>query len=109
LHHTLQEESQILAACERFRGGRYQRTEAIYERLRAQAMVMGLRHTALRVSDVATLRKDAISLDRDNRTWRVMLRTQKSGEPVYLPIPESQKLGLDALPLPRNAAQDCPY
>src|ERR1700676_4982613 len=72
-------------------------------------MVMGLRHTALRVSDVATLRKDAISLDGDNTTWRVMLRPQKSGEPVYLPIPESLKLALDALPQPRNAAQDCPY
>ena len=72
-------------------------------------MVMGLRHTALRVSDVATLRKDAISLDSENQTWRVMLRMQKSGEPVYLPIPESLKLAVDALPLPRNAAQDCPY
>jgi integrase len=28
---------------------------------------------------------------------------------VFLPIPESLKLVLDALPLPRNAAQDCPY
>ena len=37
------------------------------------------------------------------------MRTQKSGEPVYLPIPESLKLLLDALPLPRNAAKDCPY
>jgi site-specific recombinase XerD len=106
--YTLQDESQILAACETF-GARNQKTEAIYERLRARAMVMGLRHTALRVSDVATLQKDAVSWDTDNKTWRVMLRTQKSGEPVYLPIPESLKLALDALPLPRNAAQDCPY
>ena len=43
------------------------------------------------------------------RTWRVLLRTQKSGEPVYLPIPDALKLALDAVPLPRNAAQDCPY
>jgi site-specific recombinase XerD len=106
--YTLQDESQILAACETF-GARNQRTEAIYERLRARAMVMALRHTALRVSDVATLQKHAISWDRDNKTWRVMLRTQKSGEPVYLPIPESLKLALDALPLPRNADQECPY
>jgi integrase len=28
---------------------------------------------------------------------------------VYLPIPEELKLVLDALPLPRNAAVDCPY
>jgi integrase len=108
--YTLQEESQILAACESFGGGRYLQTAAIYERLRARAMIMVLRHTALRVSDVCTLRKDAIARkEHDAAPWRVLLRTQKSGEPVYLPIPESLKLALDALPLPRNAAQDCPY
>jgi integrase len=72
-------------------------------------MVMLLRHTALRISDVATLRKDAVSWDSDRSVWRVFVRTQKSGEPVYLPIPDSLKLVLNALPLPRNAAQDCPY
>ena len=70
---------------------------------------MLLRHTALRVSDVGTLRKDAISWDEENTPWRVLLRTQKTGEPVYLPSPESLKVVLDTLPLPRNAAQDCPY
>jgi integrase len=45
----------------------------------------------------------------DGNTWRIRLRTLKSGEPVYLPIPEDLKLLLDALPLPRNAPQDCPY
>ena len=70
-------------------------------------MVLVLRSTALRISDVATLQKDAVSWDQENSTWRVRLRTQKSGEPVYLPIPEIVKLALDALPLPRNAPQDC--
>jgi integrase len=28
---------------------------------------------------------------------------------VYLPIPDELKLALDAVPPPRNAAQDCPY
>ncbi len=106
--YTLQEESQIVAACDRIGGGRYHRSGARYEQLRARAMVMLHRHTALRVSDVATLRKDAVSYDREKSTWRVLLRTQKSGEPVYLPIPESLKLALDAVPLPRNAAKDCP-
>jgi integrase len=41
--------------------------------------------------------------------WRVFLYTQKTGDPVFLPIPKELKLLLDALPLPRNAAQDCPY
>jgi len=107
--YTLQEESQILAACDQIGGGKYNRSGARYEQLRARAMVMLLRHTALRVSDVCTLRKDAVSWDAENNTWRVFLYTQKTGDPVFLPIPESLKVGLDALPLPRNAAQDCPY
>jgi integrase len=107
--YTLQEESRILAACEQIGGGQYHRSGASYEQLRARAMVMLLRHTALRVSDVATLRKDAVSYDEEKSTWRVLVRTQKSGEPVYLPIPGDLKMVLDALPLPRNGAQDCPY
>jgi integrase len=72
-------------------------------------MVLLLRHTALRISDVCTLRKDAISWEQEKSQWRVFLRTQKSGEPVFLPIPDGLKLVLDALPLPRNAPLDCPY
>jgi hypothetical protein len=72
-------------------------------------MILVLRYTALRVSDVCTLRRDAISWDPDKRTWRVLVRTQKTGEPVYLPIPSELQLALDALPLPRNAAKDCPF
>ena len=107
--YTLPEESQILAACDQIGGGKYHRSGARYEQLRARAMILLLRHTALRVSDVCTLRKDAVSRDAEKNTWRVFLYTQKTGDPVFLPIPESVKLVLDALPLPRNAAQDCPY
>jgi site-specific recombinase XerD len=107
--YTIQEESLILAACDQIGGGKYNRSGARYEQLRARAMVMLLRHTALRISDVVALRKDAVSWDQENNTWRVFLFTQKTGDPVFLPIPESLKLILDALPLPRNAAQDCPY
>jgi integrase len=71
-------------------------------------MIMLLRHTALRVSDVCTLRKDAVSWDPERNTWRVFLYTQKTGDPVFLPIPDTLKLVLDALPLPRNAPQNCP-
>ena len=35
--------------------------EPVMNNLRARAMIMLLRHTALRISDVCTLRKDAIS------------------------------------------------
>jgi integrase/recombinase XerC len=107
--YTLREESQILSACDQIGGGKYNRSGAGYEQLRAKAMIVLLRHTALRVSDVCTLRKDAISWDPEGPTWRILLRTQKTGEPVFLPIPETLKFVLDALPLPRNAAKDCPY
>jgi len=107
--YTLQEENRILAACEQIGGGKYHRSGASYEQLRARGMILLLRHTALRISDVATLRKDAIEFDHEESRWRVLVRTQKSGEPVYLPIPDDLKTVLDALPLPRNAAQDCPY
>jgi integrase len=50
-----------------------------------------------------------LSWDTEKSIWRVFVRTQKSGEPVFLPIPESLKLALDAVPLPRNAAADCPH
>jgi integrase len=107
--YNLREESEILAACDRIGGAMYKRVGAVYERLRARAMVLLLRHTALRISDVCTLRKDAISWDEENSTWRVLLRTQKSGEPVFLPVPEGLKFILDALPSPRNASQDSAY
>jgi site-specific recombinase XerD len=107
--YTLLEESQILATCDQIGGRRFQRIGPNYERLRARAMILVLRHTALRVSDVCTLQREAISRDQDKGVWRIRLRTQKTGEPVYLPIPEEMKLALDAVPLPRNAARDCPY
>jgi integrase/recombinase XerC len=107
--YTHDEERRILAACDQIGGAKYKRVEAVYERRRARAMILLLRHTALRISDVCTLRKDALSWDADKSTWRIFVRTQKSGEPVFLPVPESLKLALDALPLPRNAAADCPY
>jgi integrase/recombinase XerC len=107
--YTLEEESRILSACDQIGGGIDNLSGTRYEQPRARAMVMLLRHTALRVSDVCTLRKDAVSWHEEASTWRVLLRTQKSGVPVFLPIPEHLKLALDALPLPRNAARDCPY
>jgi len=52
---------------------------AAYERLRARAMVLLLRYTGLRVSDVATLAKDRI------RDGQIHLYTTKNGKPVLLP------------------------
>jgi integrase len=108
--YTVREQDLILATCDLIGGGvRAHQSGPSHERLRARAMVLVLRHTALRVSDVCTLRRDAISWDQEKGTWRVLVRTQKTGEPVYLPIPSELKMALDALPLPRNAARDCPF
>jgi integrase len=86
----------IFAACDTF--GRY-----AYERLRARAMVRALRHTALRISDVATLGRDRI------RRGEIYLRTLKNGKVVKLPIhPELQK-ALDAIPVPRGTVGEPRY
>jgi len=76
-----------------------------YERLRALAMILTLRYTALRIGDVAMLNKDRLS--RESGRWRIFLRTEKSGKPVFLPIPRELKEALDCVPMPRGAAEDC--
>jgi integrase len=107
--YTHTDEGKILGACDLIGRGKHNHSGARYENLRARAMILLLRSTALRISDVATFPKDAVSWDEPNHTWRIRLRTQKSGEPVYLPIPNALKIALDAVPLPRNAPQDCPF
>jgi len=78
-----------------------------YERLRARAMILTLRYTALRMGDVALLAKDRLS--RDGNRWRIFLRTEKSGKPVFLPIPSELKDALDVVPLPRGCSQNARY
>jgi site-specific recombinase XerD len=81
----------IVKACENFGRTRY-------ERLRARAMILTLRYTALRIGDVSMLAKDRIT--RDGDTWRIFLRTEKSGQPVFLPVPPDMKAALDCVPAP---------
>ena len=64
----------------------------------ARAMVLLLRYTALRIGDVAMLTRDRISLDGGR--WRIFLRTEKSGQPVFLPVPPDLKSALEAAPPP---------
>jgi integrase/recombinase XerC len=71
-----------------------------YEQLRARAMILTLRYTALRIGDVSMLARDRISRDGDR--WRIFIRTEKSGQPVFLPVPLDLKLALDAVPPPRG-------
>jgi site-specific recombinase XerD len=81
----------ILQACDRI--GKRQ-----YERLRCRALILTLRYTALRIGDVSMLVRDRIT--RDGERWRIFLRTEKSGQPVFLPVPPDLKAALDATPPP---------
>jgi integrase len=85
----------IIAACEAI--GR-----TAYERLRACGMV--LRYTALRISDVAMLRRDRI------RDGEIFVRTARNGKQVKLPVHQELQAALDILPLPRaaEAGRECP-
>lgn len=74
-----------------------------YERLRCRAMVLTLRYTALRIGDVSMLARDRISQDGDR--WRIFLRTEKSGQPVFLPVPPDMKAALDAVPAPLRSPE----
>jgi integrase/recombinase XerC len=88
---TPAEVTAILMACERI--GKKQ-----YERLRARAIILTLRYTALRIGDVSLLAMDRISRDGDK--WRMFIRTEKSGQPVFLPVPPDLKAALDRVPPP---------
>lgn len=98
--YTLSEVSAIINACHSF-------GQSAYERARARAMTLVLRYTALRIGDVALLARDPIS--RDGNRWRIFLRTEKSGQPVFLPLPADLKAALDDLPVPKGASGECRY
>lgn len=94
--YTTEEIARILGACD-FIG------RADYERRRARAMVLLLHHTALRISDVATLARDRV------RDGQLFVRTLKTGGMVYLPVPDDLQTALEALPNPRGAGSEPRY
>lgn len=98
--YTHDEMMAIIDACNKF--GLHD-----YERKRARVAVLLLRHTALRISDVALLRRDRISLDKGR--WRIFVRTTKNHELVYLLVPDELVEAINALPTPRGADKNCPY
>lgn len=91
--YTKEELAAIRRACDTF-------GKNDYERRRAIAMVLLMRYFALRVSDVATFRRDRI------KRGEVMVRAFKNGKPLWMPISEYPDLvfALEALPLPMNQA-----
>ncbi|MBZ5677517.1 MAG: tyrosine-type recombinase/integrase [Acidobacteriia bacterium] len=74
-----------------------------YERLRARAMVLLLRYTGLRISDVATLSRDRVT------PGRILLYTHKTGAHVFLPIGVELQAALASLPHPRGAGSNPEY
>ena len=91
------EVARIIAACDQIGRG-------AYERLRARAMVLLMRYTALRISDVVTLHRDRV------RNGEIFIRAIKNGNAVKLPVPAELQAALDVLPVPRGAAgSECPY
>jgi site-specific recombinase XerD len=95
--YSPQEVAKIIAACDVIGRGPY-------ERLRARAVVLLLRYTALRISDVATLERNRV------RGGEIFVRTTKNGKPVRLPVQADLQAALDVLPVPRGAkGQECPY
>jgi site-specific recombinase XerD len=96
--YTVAEVDRIIAATLEF--GR-----TSYERKRALAMILTLRYTALRISDVAVLRHNRIS--RQNGRWVIFLRATKNNKPIFLPVPRQMKEALDDVPRPRGASEGC--
>ena len=68
-----------------------------YERLRARAVVLLLRHAALRISDVALLERNRI------HNGELLLHTKKTGGAILLPLPDELLAALEMLPNPRGA------
>lgn len=99
--YSTDEITRILSACDVF-------GKSSYERLRARAMVLLLRHYAFRISDLAVLSRDRIQLD-SRHGWVITLHTQKNGMPVWAPLYPEVKNALECLPIPMGAPADCKW
>lgn len=88
--YTREDYLQILEAT-----GTFGRTK--YERRRARAMIMLLRFTGMRISDVVTLSKDHIVLNR------VQKEAVKNGKLIDVELPPVVLTALASVPAPRGA------
>ncbi len=94
--YTQEEFIRMLAACETF-------GQQNYERTRAKAMLLVLRHTALRISDVALLKRSCV------KNGSITVRTIKNSKDVNLPVPKELQAALDSLPDPKEAGPSPEY
>ena len=94
--YTESEMVAILAACDEF-------GQKSYERLRARAMVLMMRHTALSIRDAFLLRRGAV------RNGFLDVRREKTGKQIRLPVTVELQAALERLPLPQGAGPGCPY
>ncbi len=76
--------------------------QSFYERSRAKAALLLMRFYGLRISDVATFRRDAVKEDK------ILLRARKNSVDLYLPLYSEVKEALDCLPLP-DGCEESPY
>jgi len=90
---TSEEIVRIIAACDQI--GR-----SVYERLRARAMVLLMRFTGLRISDVVTLSRDHVSGNH------LVKRAINNGRLLRIELPKEVLNALDVLPMPKAAPQD---
>ena len=85
----------VMAAVDRYHPrGR----DAEWRRFRARTMLLLLRWSGLRISDAARLERTAV-----NESGALRLYMQKTGEPVYVPLPPDVATMLRELPNPENA------
>ncbi len=94
--YTRQEVVNMLDACDSFGSNHY-------ERRRARAMILLLRHTALRISDVGMMKRSSLKGDS------IHVRTIKNSKPVSLPVPSVVVEALNALPDPKGAGPNPEY
>jgi integrase len=91
--YTGEEMADIIAACDAF--GRHP-----YERLRTRAMVLLMRFYGLRISDVATLRRDRVS------NGEIQVRAMKNGAQLWMPMYPVVAEALDRVPHPRTGPSE---
>ncbi|MBM3755233.1 MAG: site-specific integrase, partial [Acidobacteria bacterium] len=94
--YTSDEIANIFAAAESIGRGPY-------ERLRARAIVLLMHFYGLRISDVATLKRDRI----DN--GHLFLHALKNGALIWLPLYDEVRDALEALPQPKGASGEVDY